>query len=448
MGRFFWKIFLWFLASLLSLSALLYGLALYKLSDDSNQNHIVERLLQQRVEAVAIALSYGGKAALQEYQQNVGRVLPRIWVLDQNNHDLLGRPVPAAILALEADQMITRQVKSTEGVRYQLRVYNPPQRLTDRFLPRTQPFRHRLPSAERLSLFVLVGALACAWLAWYLTRPIRILSRGTRALARGELDRAIAPQLGSRKDELVSLAQDFDKMALSLHNRQQALQQLLNDISHELRSPLTRIRLQFALLEKHQQPINETDSQALGQELDRLDELIDQVLTLARLDAESHYPLDDFIDLAGLLSAICQQAQSEAQAKGCRIECDLPDNEIVISANKELLRRAFENIIRNAVKYNPDHGQVRVNLKQQPGQRLSIMIQDQGPGVEEAQLAAIFSPFFRFDSSRPKGGYGLGLAIAQRAILRHGGTIVASNISGGGLAVHIELPFAPSRLED
>ena len=440
MGRLFWKIFLWFLAALLLLSALLYSLTLFHLSQSSTQRGIVERVIEQRVEAVTTIIRYGGKSAFEEYLEHSGDPRPRIWLLDEQEQDILGRRIPRLILALTDDQKITRTVESHDGQVLKLITYAPSEAVQQKLGTRLAQVRQQLPGMQRLMVFIVFSILACAWLAWYLTKPVRVLSVGARALAEGQLDKAIAPQLGTRKDELVNLAHDFDAMAEALVARQQAFQQLLNDISHELRSPLTRIRLKFGLLERQQEKLSDLDARQISLELDRLEQLIDQVLTLARLDAKQHYDQTDFIDLPGLLGAICQNVQLEAASKLCRLDCVLTDNEIIIAANGELLRRAFENIIRNAISHSPEGSVVSVCCVLRR-KRFMVRVLDEGDGVEEAALPEIFSPFVRLESSRPRGGYGLGLAIAQRAVLRHGGSIRAYNENGAGLAVEIELPI-------
>lgn len=440
MGRLFWKIFLWFWLSLVLLSLLLLFVSLTRLAAEEGRSPLLERHLAQRLDTVALALRYGGPNALREYHATTAHLRPRVWVLDAEGEDLLGRRIPRVISTLEPARLLRREVVSADGTTYHLMVFRPNLQQNNVDGLRWLWLSRGVPDAGHALWFLLLSALTCGWLSWYITRPVRLIARAAHMLEQDQQRMAAAPPLGRRRDELVDLAGAFDRMADALQARQQAFQQLLNDVSHELRSPLTRLRLRLALLAR-QHPTQGDEQQAIDGELDRLEELIDQVLTLARLDARQRFPRDDYLDLVGLLQVLCDNVRIEAEVKGCVIHYDCAAKELLLRANAELLQRAFENLLRNALAHTAADSQVRVSLYLDEASQVIVDVLDQGPGVPEAQLAEIFSPFVRLDSARSGKGFGLGLAIAQRAIQRHGGDIQAANVPPDGLQVRVRLPL-------
>ncbi|WP_271272566.1 sensor histidine kinase [Aliamphritea hakodatensis] len=439
MGRLFWKIFCWFTATVICLLALLFSLRL--LAPPGDLKPARHPLQNERLNAVAALLHYSGPAAAREYLQQSNFSRPRLWVLNSQQKDLLTRPVPNFILQLPAEKQLKKTVLTPEGQHYTLLMFKPGKAVPS-LLPQLPPAEGRPPRYFRWLVFIAVGILASAWLAWYLTRPVRVLSQATRALSRGEPLHKIRPKLGRRKDELVSLADDFDHMAGALQRKQDMLDQLLKDISHELRSPLTRVRLALGLLEKQQRPIGETDSEQINHELNRLDDLIDQVLTLTQLDSRQTPALNDYLSIPDLLTQLVDKLSLEARAKNCQLALQYDGNEAVIPANHELLWRALENVIRNAIAHTPEDTQVIIRaVTDSASGTFSITVTDMGAGVEESRLEDIFNPFVRLDNARRRGGYGLGLAIAQRAIQQHNGSISARNITGAGLQIDIQLPL-------
>ncbi|WP_315982005.1 HAMP domain-containing protein [Aliamphritea spongicola] len=237
MGRLFWKIFCWFSATVICLLVLLFSLRL--LAPPGELKPSVHQLQKERLNAVAALLQHSGPGVTRQYLQQNHRALPRLWVLNTQQEDLLGRSVPDFILQLPADRQLQQTVTTPDGQRYTLRMFKPGKagKAVPSLLPPLPPAEGRPPRYFRWLVFIAVGLLASAWLAWYLTRPVRVLSQATRALSRGEPLQQIRPKLGRRKDELVSLADDFDHMAGALQHKQETLDQLLKDISHELRSP-------------------------------------------------------------------------------------------------------------------------------------------------------------------------------------------------------------------
>jgi len=292
-----------------------------------------------------------------------------------------------------------------------------------------------------LGIALLVSAFASWWLAERLSAPIRRMQEGARALASENLDVRVSAGLEGRKDELAVLARDFDAMADRLRSNRSAITQLLRDISHELRSPLARMRVAVGLA---RQPPADLPRQLdrLEREIERLDGLISQVLKLARLHG-TDAPFDrETFELDEMIEEVVRDANFEGAVKHCRVELQGAAR-AKVHGNRELLRSAIENVLRNAVRYSPDGAVVYVALERGEA-GLSIVIRDRGPGVPAGDLGRIFEPFYRVAESRDRdtGGEGIGLAITSQVMKAHGGSATADNLSGGGLEVRLGLPRA------
>ena len=294
-------------------------------------------------------------------------------------------------------------------------------------------------SARILGIALVVSAFASWWLAQHLSAPIRRMQEGARALAGESLDVRVSAGLEDRKDELAVLARDFDAMADRLRANRSALTRLLGDISHELRSPLARMRLALGLA---RQPSADTVRQLdrMEREIERLDVLISQVLKLARLNA-TDVPFErEAFDVDEVIDEVVRDAEFEGTAKGCRVQTRGAARSVV-SGSRELLRSAIENVLRNAVRYSPEGAPVEVAVERSAA-GLTIAIRDRGPGVPAAELERIFEPFYRVAESRDRdtGGEGIGLAITSQVMKAHGGTARAENRAGGGFEVRLNLP--------
>ncbi|HMD73409.1 MAG TPA: ATP-binding protein [Steroidobacteraceae bacterium] len=309
---------------------------------------------------------------------------------------------------------------------------------------RTQP---PVPAASlsRLSIEDVMGdvvaGLSCAaLLAWLLSKPIRSLHSAIADAANGNLNVRIADRMGPGNDELKDLGIEFDNMISRLRTLIVAQRQLLKDVSHEMRSPMARIQAAIGLA--HQQPDQAPAvMERIERESVRIDKLIGELLALSRLQAGVDNSLSEEIELRDLLADIVDDARFEASANGREIHAE-SEVDGVLKGNVELLRRAIENVVRNAIKYSHRGGAVEVAAALgSSGHTAVISVRDSGTGVPEPDLAHIFDPFFRSSMHSRKDGSGLGLAIAKRVIDSHGGTIVASNVPGGGLQVNIELPL-------
>jgi signal transduction histidine kinase len=295
-------------------------------------------------------------------------------------------------------------------------------------------------SMATLAIALVVSALVCFILARYLVAPVDQLRRATRQIASGDLAVRVSPKLKGRRDELGLLASDLDTMAERVRNLLETKQQLLRDVSHELRSPLARLQLALSLARRDGDAESARHHERIACEADRLEQLIARTLKLARIERPAR-GLDSLpVNVTELLARIVSDVGIEADAQGCTVDLQSAAG-LFVEGDWELLRSALENVIRNAVRYSPAGASVAVSAQLTRGQ-LEVAVRDGGPGIPEKDLALIFEPFYRVDAARNRavGGDGLGLAIASRAIALHGGTIQAKNVSSGGLAVHMLLP--------
>jgi two-component system, OmpR family, sensor kinase len=290
-----------------------------------------------------------------------------------------------------------------------------------------------------LGIALVVSALTSWWLAQHLTAPIRRIQAGARALASENLDVRVSAGLEGRKDELAVLARDFDAMADQLRANRSATTQLLRDISHELRSPLARMRVALGLA---RQPPADFPRQLdrLEREIERLDSMISQVLKLARLQGTSALAEREPFEFDEMIEEVVRDANFEGAVKQCAVNLR-GATEATVLGNRELLRSAVENVLRNAVRYSPQGAAVDV-LIARAAAGLDITIGDQGPGVPAADLERIFEPFYRVAESRDRdsGGEGIGLAITAQVMRAHGGSAKARNRPAGGFEVALNLP--------
>jgi len=295
--------------------------------------------------------------------------------------------------------------------------------------------------AATLGIALVVSGVICFLLARYLIAPVDRLRLVTRQLAAGDLNVSVSGSLKGRQDDLGLLAADLDSMAARLRNLLESKQQLLRDVSHELRSPLARMQLALSLAGRGDSGV-ERHLARIACEADRLEQLIARTLKLARIERAGEGIERVPIDLHELLTNIVADVAIEADAQGCTIALSAQPS-LQICGDVELIRSTFENVIRNAIRYSSSGTEVTITARQAAdGSHAEVVVQDHGPGVPEQDLALIFEPFYRVGSARDRagGGEGLGLAIAARAVAVHGGTIGASNLGRGGLAVRIQLP--------
>ena len=301
--------------------------------------------------------------------------------------------------------------------------------------PAGPPGEFRIPLVP--ALVGLLASLACAaGLAWYVAHPIRLLRRVFGEIAGGRLDSRIAGEMGRRRDELADLGQDFDRMAGHLQSVVLGQRRLLHDVSHEMRSPLARLQAAIGLARQQPERVQEL-LERIEREGERLDALVGEVLALAR--AESGAARKERFELRELLLTLVDDARFEGAARKLALVLDCPAG-IQVEAAPELLHAAIDNVLRNGLRFSPDGGELQISCRVLAG-IAHIDVADRGPGVAEALLPHIFTPFIRGAASERSGeGYGLGLAIAQRALAASGGRIEATNREGGGLRVSLQLP--------
>ena len=291
---------------------------------------------------------------------------------------------------------------------------------------------------------MLVSLIFATLLAYYFSKPIAILRSAFAAIAQGDLSTRISGTMGKRRDELSDLGQNFDLMAQQFQLLFNSQRQLLHDVSHELRSPLARMQAAIGLA--RQQP-HKVDAMLdrVDRDSTRMNQLIGELLTLSRVEAnikQSNSALP-VIEMQALLNDILDNARFEAQT-GDRTVDFFGNDAVSMHGNPELLIRAIENVVRNAVKHTAPGTTVRINAAIVAPDKWVLTVCDQGSGVPEAELESIFEPFFRSSTgTKNLEGYGLGLAIAKRVISAHGGGIQAFNNVDTGLCIAMSFPILP-----
>lgn len=309
----------------------------------------------------------------------------------------------------------------------ELKRFQPPTFFTQRFI-------------LQLLAVVLIGGFFCYFLARYLTSPITKLRNATRKIADGDFNTSVAEKLGKRKDELAQLAGDFDEMAERIESLINSERRLTQDISHELRSPLARMNVALELARAKSTSETTPFLDRLEKESMRLNDLIGQLLTLSKLETGSQDFEKHELNINKIVEQVAADARFEAEANNKDVKIS-QNGELKVFGNEHLLRSAIENVIRNAVKYTKENSAVEISTSSVANNAL-ISIKDHGEGVPDEELAKLFKPFYRVQEARDRktGGNGLGLAIAERAVNNHNGTIKAENATDGGLLIEITLP--------
>jgi len=449
MNKLFIKIFLSFWLGLIlfaGISLWLTSLYLENTRQFNDSNNPRQQLAVYIQQAQVIAKTQGQEGVKQWLKSlDNSEAIPYL-LIDPNGVDMLGRTVPASI-----SQRLQRFRYNSSRHTHSgdMRPQRQPVMIDDtayRLVPDYQSVTlQRLLTRPRVVLVpILVATLISGFVGYlltmYLTAPLSKLRLASRRLSRGDLNSRVAPSLGRRKDEIAELAEDFDHMAEKLQELLSSHKQLLQDTSHELRSPLARLQVALGLARQQCTP-KELDRIEL--EADRLDNLIGQLLSLSRLDANIVQLATTKFSLQSLINSLVEDAQYEATTNNCRIEFSSLSQAGIV-ANQPLLMSAFENIIRNSLLHTGENTVIKIKLDNAPdsSDQYVIEISDEGPGVPESMLEKIFEPFTRVSTARERssGGHGLGLAIAKRAILIHQGTIRAHNRKPNGLLITITLP--------
>jgi two-component system OmpR family sensor kinase len=449
MKTLFLRIFLSFWAAMLVALGTTVGVAWYRFQQVQRVNVDIKELAN---EAAALLRSDGARAlpawiadTERKYRER------RIYIVDSTGDDVLKRPLPnylrryvsrlqhAGLLGENRDDgrsiddplLLTPLFTDRNGHVYSIMIAGP-----------SWPMNMLNATDVRIVIFgfaILISALVCWWLARYVSKPVERLQSSARELAAGNLDARVGEEFSRRHDELGVLARDFDVMAEHVRTLIASKEDLLRGMSHELRSPLARLRVALGLarLSGADMP-KQLDRIEL--EAERLDTLIGQMLQLSRLRSAEPTHIRETVEITSLLGEVVDDARLEADAKGAGVEWTPPGG-ILVEGDSQLLRSAFENVLRNAVRFTAPGTSVRTELRFKRSQA-HLLIEDHGPGVPEEELERIFEPFYRVAESRDRdsGGTGLGLAITARIVNLHGGRVVARNIEGGGLRVEITIP--------
>ncbi len=407
-------------------------------------------LFHEVVRNLRLARRHGPEAFQSWLEGQPEQVQDKVYALDQFGRELLGRPLPQDMAPMfealnyrnrETRRLVRKKpavgffipLRGPDSLRVVIVTGQSKETLLLRFL-----WRNFWPM---LLLSMLASGAACYWLARYLSRPLDQLRAATRRVAAGELDYRVAPALHRRGDELADLARDFDSMTAQLQESMAEQRRLIKDVSHELRSPLARLQVALGIARQKNVKALDAELDKIGKAADYLEDIIADVLSLP-VASQDRRPLDDVVEINSLVEALLEDLKGEAQEKDLRFDLTSSGEELLVATRGSSLTAALENILRNAIKYSPTGGSVGIAIDEL-GERCRIRVIDSGSGVPEGELDAIFRPFYRTDSARTResGGFGLGLAIAQRTILHHGGGISASNAPGAGLCVEIQLPL-------
>ncbi len=414
-----------------------------------------EALLATAMNDSVNAYEQGGKQKLTEYLRSLESTQHvRAFLFNENMEELSrrgapdwavrvaggGPRVPHEGFIFPAPPPVLRDSRaSSDGLHRYTLVLSPPPGPRLFLGPRGLPF-------PGLIIAVISSGLICYLLAWYLTMPVVRLRAATRLLAAGDLTaRAGAPNI-RRRDEVAGLMRDFDAMAERLENLVKAQSRLLNDISHELRSPLARLNVALGLARQRSGPESTSMLERIELEAGRLNELIGRLLTLARLeDGEQRVPAIP-VALDEVVLNVTEDAEFEAQARRCHVRSDIPAGNWDVRGEASLLHSAIENVVRNAIRYTREGSTVEILLikeRKDGAAEAVISVSDCGSGVPADALEKLFQPFYRLDDDRGRqtGGVGLGLAITERAVRFHGGKVTAFNRAEGGLRVEIRLPL-------
>jgi signal transduction histidine kinase len=379
------------------------------------------------------AYEEGGASRLAAYLAEVDAALQgQRFLTDRNGRDLVSGVDRSDTLVMYTNFLGLPKLRngqiiiakpSPDSLYYLVIIAPPPFGLT-RFMP-------------YLLLVTGVIALFGLLLAAGIVSPVRRLVSTVERFGKGDLSARVN---SSRKDEIGELAKTFDSMADRIQTLLTAERRLLQDISHELRSPLARLSFAAELMKNAPDP--EAAAGRMKHEINRLNHLVTSLLEVTTAEGDPSARAVERVEVATVLETIVGDCAFEAESRGVQIKIVSSAPTAILDGDTELLRRALENVLRNAIRYTPANIPMEVTVEHTE-QRVRIVVRDYGPGVPDDTLPHLFDPFFRVDASRDPatGNVGLGLAIARRAVLVHHGDIKAEN-AHPGLRVVIELPAA------
>jgi two-component system sensor histidine kinase CpxA len=451
MRSLFAKIFLSFFLTVLLLGALLELTAIR--NDMRHAQEVVRPIAERAAHAAVEAYEQGGDDALVHVLEHLpvhaallserGEVIGRVNELVRPTAIAAGHLLASATGPLAqftaSRNMGLEPVASSTGRRYVF-VFLMPHERWSAILNTLDEY-----PVLRLSIVGLVAGLICFALARHITTPLVRLRTTAARMADGHLDARTGRGIAKRHDEIGALGRDFDQMAERLGALVGAERQLLADISHELRSTLARLTVAVGLLRQRGDRHISAELERIEREVDRLDTLIGQSLTLARIESGAGAGSRETVDLANLVQEVAADGDYEARASNRQVRVMKADA-CAISGVTELVRSAIENVVRNAIRYTAAGTAVEIELLRETRDRAQlalVRVRDYGPGIPAALLHDVFLPFRRVEGSRGRtDGAGLGLAIADRIMRMHGGTIAAANVPEGGLVVEMTFPLA------
>ncbi len=444
MQSLFLKIFLWFWAAMAFIILSMLAVTWLTLSPRL-QPQVGDPFRMFGQEAAKI-YEQAGLAGLATYLDYLDQNLKNpSYLLDETGQELAGREVTEALKAaalqtptrremvIDERTYFVMQVQTTNGRRY-VYLHAMPDFLSGQLFG----------TPGRLALQVLVvllsAGLGCYLLARYLTAPLVQLRAATQQLATGDLSARVGAALGKRRDETTELGREFDRMAERIESLINGQRRLLGDISHELRSPLTRLNLALGVARRQAGDVAVKAHDRIEREAERLNELIGQLLLLTELESGEQFIKREPIQLAEMLENLVADAEFEARNQNRSVRL-VALAACTITGDERLLRSAIENVVRNAIRHTAEGTAVEITLSQQPD-AVCITVRDHGRGVPDEALLHLFRPFYRVDDARDRysGGTGLGLSITERAIRLHGGNVQAANAAEAGLIVRLQLP--------
>ena len=452
MRRLFWRIFISFWVAMILIVA---GVAasVYWIVSDMRANPPSQAdalIVYNEIERIAAGGDTSDLKAWLVERETSGEQ-PNVYAFDSSRREILGRRPPPPVVyrsvvwgagpapPVEAQRRVFTSM-TLDGERYWF-VVAPKMSRVSRWLMPLGPGPVHWPA---LVIAIIVTAATCLLLARYLSAPIDKLRQATLEVASGNLNVRVRPSLGGRQDELGLLASDFDHMSERLRILRDGRQQLMRDLSHELRSPLARLQVALGLARRSEGAGIEPQLERIEREAGRIDALVGQILMLSQLNDPSAAVNKEKFEAGELLELLVQDSNLEAASRGITVTLQKSSPEpSFLHADRQLVSSAMENVLRNAIRYSPDRGTVDVSLQGAYGE-VRIVVMDRGPGVPEAELQSIFEPFYRASTqvNRSVRGHGLGLAIAHRIVALHYGTVAARNRDDGGLAVEFKLPEA------
>ncbi|MBX2869898.1 MAG: HAMP domain-containing protein [Acidiferrobacterales bacterium] len=379
-----------------------------------------------------------------------GRFHARAWILDENNQLLLGKPLPKRISSAVTSYPSFAPVGS-DSKRQRFVIGNEIQRNNTVYrvifdFPGSG-FRHgpiSIPFTGRIVLLLFSLVLASVFLSYWVLRPVKVFVKTTQQFSSEHLNARIDHTITRRKDAFGNLGREFNQMADRLSRSLKSQQQLLRDVSHELRSPLARIQVAASLL--NQKLGDKTELSRIEMEVERLDDLIERLLSLSRL--QNTQQLDKSpVNLGTLLAQLIEDANYEFAQESKSASFIATVKDVTIKCDQKLVSSALENILRNALRFNEIDQPVVVGLEKRQVNTIPgalITIKDSGPGVDPSHLPQLFEPFYQVDSARhiDTGHHGIGLALAHTIVSLHHGKLVAENNSDRGLIVKMWLPVS------